>query len=343
MTCFSCANRGTSEECRACTMTRLDGRMHRLRILVTWMFVVAIGLSLNPVGVYAQMQSRQALLSWVQGKDLGARPKEPKPPFDANLRLLGEAWYGELCIACHGPHGDGNGPRAGQLSPRPRDFTKGVYEFRSTPTGALPTDEDIWKVVSDGLHGTAMVPWISFAEYDRWALVSYVESFSPRFASDAREVSINVTAAPDETPQLIAQGHNLFGDAGCIDCHGVMGLGDGPSAANLADASGRPIRPLDFSSGVFRRGASIDDIFLTVRTGLDGTPMPSYAESLTDHQTWAIAAYVRSLIAKPGREEGAQPSATVAEAQRQERMGMMIDMPGMGRIPMCRDVRARSR
>src|SRR5271168_172461 len=120
----------------------------------------------------AQMRSRQALVAWVNGADLETRPSEPQPQFDNNLRLLGAAWYGQLCTPCHGPHGDGNGPRANQLSPRPRDFTKGVYEFRSTPTGMRPTDEDIWKVISQGLHGTAMVPWITFPEYDRWALVA---------------------------------------------------------------------------------------------------------------------------------------------------------------------------
>ncbi len=78
------------------------------------------------------------------------------------------------------------------------------------------------------------------------------------------------------------------------------------------------------------------DIFVTVRTGLDGTPMPSYADSLTPDQTWAIAAYVRSLLGKHGPDQSPAPSAIAAEARRQEHLGMMIDMPGMGRMPMSR-------
>ena len=275
-------------------------RSLRLKKFAIGFFVVALGLSVRTLGASAhmmasgmggaQMRSRQALMSWMNGTELEARPSGPKPQFDDNLRLLGAAWYGQLCAACHGSHGDGNGPRASQLFPRPRDFTKGVYEFRSTPTGTLPTDEDIWKVVSDGLHGTAMVPWITFSEDDRWALVAYIESFSPRFTHEARPTAVNVTPPPPETPQLVAQGQTLFSDAGCTDCHGARGLGDGPSSSHLADAAGRPIRPLDFGSGVFRRGSSMNDIFLTMRTGLDGTPMPSYAASLTADQTWAIAA-----------------------------------------------------
>jgi mono/diheme cytochrome c family protein len=291
----------------------------------------------------AQMRSRQALMSWTNGTELQTGSSEPKPHFDDDLRLLGAAWYGELCVACHGSHGDGNGPWASRLVPRPRDFTKGVYEFRSTPTGTLPTDEDLWKVISGGLHGTAMVPWITFPEYDRWALVAYVESFSPRFTHEARAAAMNVTTPPAETQQLVGQGQKLFGDAGCIECHGAKGLGDGPSTSSLADAAGRPIRPIDFSSGVFRRGSSMKDIFLTVRTGLDGTPMPSYAGSLTVEQTWAIAAYVRNLIGKRNPDGSAPFSAMAAEARRQELMGMRIDMPGMGRVPMCRDVQAPRR
>lgn len=314
--------------------------------------VVALGLLVNTLASAqmtvsgmgsAQMRSRQMLMSWTKGTELQTSPSEPKPHFDGNLLLLGAAWYGELCVACHGPHGDGNGPWASRLVPRPRDFTKGVYEFRSTPTGTLPTDDDIWKVISDGLHGTAMVPWITFSEHDRWALVAYVESFSPRFAHEARSAAINVTTPPAESPQLMVQGQKLFGAAGCVECHGAKGLGDGPSASSLNDATGRPIRPTDFSIGVFRRGSSMKDIFLTVRTGLDGTPMPSYADSLTAKQTWAIAAYVRSLIDKPSLDGGMPISALAGAVRRQERTGMMIDMPGMGRVPMCRDVRAPRR
>ena len=287
------------------------------------------------------MQSHQALMSWTGGADLEARPSEPKPPFDNNLRLLGAAWYGQLCTPCHGSSGDGNGPRANRLSPRPRDFTKGVYEFRSTPSGYLPTDEDIWRIISNGVHGSAMVPWITFAENDRWALVAYVESFSPRFSNEARTTTITLTAPAAETSDLIDKGQALFRDAGCVECHGASGLGDGPSALTLADANGRPIRPLAFPAGLFRRGSSRENIFLTVVTGLDGTPMPSYRESLSTDQVWAVATYVRSLVGTPIASANPTSSSLVAAAHNQERIGMMIDMPGMGRMPMSRDVRSR--
>jgi mono/diheme cytochrome c family protein len=77
-----------------------------------------------------------------------------------------------------------------------------------------------------------------------------------------------------------------------------------------------------------RHGSSMQDIFLTLRTGLNGTPMPSYVDSLTPEQTWAVAAYVRSLL-------GTQAEADAAkEARREELLGMQIDMPGMAGMPM---------
>lgn len=275
------------------------------------------------------MASMGTLMSWMQGGEIKAVPTEHEPEFSPELRVRGKLLYGQHCEICHGGKGDGNGKRASELSPSPRNFSKGVYEFRSTPTGTLPTDDDIWKVISGGLHGTAMVPWISLSEGDRWALVAYVEGFSPRFAAETRIAPPSIPPAPAETPELVAQGQKLFSDAGCVDCHGKGGHGDWPSVPTLRDAAGRPIAPLDFASAIFRRGSSVEDIFLTLRTGLDGTPMPSYATSLTADQTWAVAAYVRSLGAAPRLE-----TDRALKARQQERLGMAIDMPGMAGMPM---------
>jgi len=186
-----------------------------------------------------------------------------------------------------------------------------------------------------------MVPWVILPEYDRWALVAYLESLSSGFAHKPRAPGINTTTPPAETSQLVGRGQKMFMDAGCIESHGRLGMGDGPSSSTLIDAAGLPARPIDFSSGVFRRGSSMKDIFITLRTGLDGTPMPSYADSLTADQTWAVAAYVRSLMVKSKPSKRVPLSPVAGEARRQERMGLMIDMPGMERIPMCRLPRSK--
>jgi mono/diheme cytochrome c family protein len=273
------------------------------------------------------MRSMRVLMSWMHGGEIEAHPSVPEPRLDADMRSLGARLYSEHCAVCHGVKGDGNGERAAQLSPRARDFTKGVYEFRSTPSGKLPTDEDLWTVISDGLHGTAMVPWISLSESSRWALVAYVESFSPRFATETRATPLTVPKPPAETQELIEQGRKLYVKVGCANCHGLEGHGDGPALR------GEAVRPRDFTGGIFKRGSSMDDLYLTLRTGLNGTPMLSFEKALTPDESWALAAYVRSLIVGRGQSPA---TASANEAIRQQRLGMMIDMPGMGPTRMMR-------
>jgi hypothetical protein len=113
------------------------------------------------------MQGEHSLMAWLNGAELKATPAQPEPKLDSRMRSLGEGSYKHHCAVCHDEKGDGKGPQAAGLRPPPRDFTKGVYKFRSTPGGTLPTDEDVWKTISNGLHGTAMVPWISLSENER--------------------------------------------------------------------------------------------------------------------------------------------------------------------------------
>ncbi len=280
------------------------------------------------------MEALRSLDSWTFGAQLKVAPSKPKPHFDSILRAEGERLYTQRCATCHGVNGDGRGPRAAAVSPAPRDFTKGVYEFRSTPTGRLPTDEDIWKVISNGIHGTAMVPWLTLSERDRWALVAYVEGLSNRFATETRAGGLEPPTPPAQNQTLVDLGRRLYVDAGCVTCHGAKGLGDGPAAADLLDATGTAIRPTNFNSGIFRRGPNMEDIYLALRTGLDGTPMPSYEDSLTSDQTWAVAAFVVSLVGRYPEPGNAMSSVAGGEGRRQERLGLRIDMPAMGAMHM---------
>src|SRR6266705_5873335 len=62
----------------------------------------------------------------------------------------GERLYQRYCVGCHGPAGDGAGENAPWIDPKPRDFTLAVFKCRSTPTGTLPTDEDLFNAMTRG-------------------------------------------------------------------------------------------------------------------------------------------------------------------------------------------------
>ena len=71
----------------------------------------------------------------------------------------GKQLYDKYCAQCHGVNGDGKGHATPRVKPLPRDFTSGKYKFRTTPSGALPTDADLTKVIKDGLPYTSMPDW----------------------------------------------------------------------------------------------------------------------------------------------------------------------------------------
>ena len=217
----------------------------------------------------------------------------------ASLDLLekGKDEYLEHCAGCHGVRGDGNGPAATFLFPRPRDFTAAVFKFRSTPSGSLPTDDDLFRSVTRGVRWTAMPTFHELPEWQRLAIVAHVKTFSTRWAEEPPETIVAPGAPPRATPQLLARGKALYTKAKCQECHGESGRGDGPSAAQLKDDAELPIWPTDLGRGQFKGGSSVADVFRAITTGLDGTPMPSFADALSAAERWAIAYYVLSFSA----------------------------------------------
>jgi mono/diheme cytochrome c family protein len=217
-------------------------------------------------------------------------------------RESGKKLYGKYCSQCHGEKGDGEGYAAPHLLPRPRNFTTGKFKIRTTPNGALPTHQDLVNVIRRGMPYTSMPAWPNFSDQEVSDLAYFITTFSPEFSNkESVPKPVELPSAPASSQESIELGKKLYVDTGCVRCHGTLGRGDGPSAPTLKDDWEHPIRAADLSqSWTFRGGSTREDIFRTMSTGLNGTPMPSFADSLKPEQRWAITDFIVSLSGTDG-------------------------------------------
>ncbi len=168
-------------------------------------------------------------------------------------------------------------------------------------------DDQLFTVVGDWLSEQLIARWIK-PEKSVTAVPTMHPGVAPGHASHA---------------DLVLQGRTLFHTkANCVQCHGDTGLGDGQTenfddwtnewlktpgvlpedASTWADflAVGalppRKIRPRNLNLPVYRGGGSPEELFVRIRNGIEGTPMPSSPETLLNNdETWAVVAFVRSL------------------------------------------------
>ena len=227
-------------------------------------------------------------------------PAQPTQAAAPAANTEGKAVYDRWCAGCHGETGHGDGVGATHLLPKPRDFTRALYQVRSTATGEVPTDDDIRHVVDEGMPGTSMPAWKNtISSSERAAVVQYVKSFSNAFAQAPTRLTWG--SDPGGGQAAIDSGRALYRQIQCFKCHGDAGRADGPSAPTLKDDFNNPIRPADLSQNwMFNGGPTVEDIYHRLRTGLDGTPMPSFSDQvdahvLTDGDLWRVAHYIRSL------------------------------------------------
>jgi mono/diheme cytochrome c family protein len=222
-----------------------------------------------------------------QGPDLGTEAQ----------RESGKTLYVKNCAQCHGEKGDGAGYATPHLNPRPRDFTTGKFKVRTTPNGALPTHQDLVNIIRVGMPYTSMPAWPDLTDQEVSDLAYYIKTFSANFSSpESVPKPVELPGAPSTTEESIALGKKLYEETGCVKCHGNLGRGDGPSAPTLTDELGHPIRAANLAQRwTFRAGSTREDIFRTMSTGFNGTPMPSFSDSLTPEQRWAITDFIVSL------------------------------------------------
>jgi DMSO reductase family type II enzyme heme b subunit len=224
--------------------------------------------------------------------------------------ITGKAVYDQHCAACHGVTGDGNGPAAVWLYPKPRKFSDGLFKIQSTPAGALPTEEDLLRTITRGMPGSSMPAFNYLSEAERREAMLYVKHLTAytngsgqrinRF-EEARQrglptAAVPVPPEPAATLQALTLGKEMYFKMQCNNCHGEAGAGDGPLVPTLKDHWGLPIRPRDFNTGAFRGGHTGRDLYLRIHNGLAGTPMVPYADdALSPDQRWALVHFVQSL------------------------------------------------
>ena len=240
-----------------------------------------------------------------EAPDVGPHPPGPTKHMQSRLgKLTGHSEnaksdYRRYCAGCHGDLGDGNGENAMWLDPKPRDFTIATFKCRSTPTGTLPTDEDLYNTIGRGLTNSNIPIWNTFSQQQKADLVAYIKTFSPRWEKEKAGEPIKIPAEPPVTLESISHGKALFTKMECWKCHGPQGRGDGPSAPTLTDSKDQPIRPYDFSSGGgdsrFKCGSTNADLYRIFMTGVDGTPMPSFADNIQPNDAWDLVHFLRTL------------------------------------------------
>ena len=231
------------------------------------------------------------------------RPSKPTPE---DLEA-GKATYFRKCVWCHGAEGAGDGPGADRLWPRPRNFNQGTFKIRHTGSGELPLDQDLFETVTNGLPGSAMPPWSHvLTDKERMQVVQFVKTklVTDRDFQDPDEEFNAITMGKQvaSSKESIEKGRTVFMKTGkCVECHGNEGRGDGNATQN--DEWGFPILPADLHKCWNFRGNRADpynpaNVFREVSTGLNGTPMPSFVDTLTEEDRWHVANFVISLCPK---------------------------------------------
>lgn len=193
----------------------------------------------------------------------------------------GKEVYEESCAHCHGTEGRGDGSAAENLLPQPRDFTRGLYKIRSTESGELPTDQDLFDIITNGMPGSSMPEWeTSLSTNDRWEVVAYIKTFYEGFKENEtppRQISLEGKIPYSEDSVEI--GKILYTQFACFECHGNLGRGDGTSAPTLEDEWGFKSWPANLAqSWNFRGGNDIDDIYKRFIGGIAGSAMPMFED-----------------------------------------------------------------
>ncbi len=225
-------------------------------------------------------------------------------------KMMGKELYDLRCSVCHGEAGAGDGVAAETLYPRPRDFSLGLFKYKTSP-GTLPVrDEDLFNTIKFGLTSTAMPGWKKLMSDEQIkSLIPVLKRFdisatwAPEDAEDEdfdddgfykKDNFIMVTDIEPLDGQIaysddsVAKGKAAFEP--CKECHGEYGRGNLRSGKKLADDWGFRIWPRDLNKPwawrttnrsiekdpIKARDEIIKNIYSRLSIGIPGTPMPAH-------------------------------------------------------------------
>lgn len=250
---------------------------------------------------------RVTIYALVIGGLIGGAAYAIKPPETPEHVAKGKIIYEGVCIFCHGMNGKGDGPAAFYFSsysaPRPRDFTLNEFKFRTTPFNELPSDQDLFRVVTNGVAGY-MPSFLGLSEEERWAVIAYIKTFNPAFKNASPATTPMGFPKIPSSPDSIDRGRVVYLEQGCIDCHGNNGKGDGEFFREglLTGQNEMPSQPRDLTNlASFKNGATPRDIARTIMTGLSGSPMMAHDEEFAGNEedVWHVVNYILSLSREP--------------------------------------------
>jgi mono/diheme cytochrome c family protein len=92
----------------------------------------------------------------------------------------GKAEFEMNCASCHGNEGKGDGPVGKVLTPPPRDFSKGDFQYDTNGDGTAGTDEDLTNVIKNGAMkyggNPLMAGWPQLSDEQVVDIVAYIRT-----------------------------------------------------------------------------------------------------------------------------------------------------------------------
>jgi len=225
-------------------------------------------------------------------------PAEKKLRIQEKESILrqGKEYYFKLCVHCHGEEGEGDGGASKHIFPQPRELSQGVFKFHATQTNTLPLDEDIVRTIKQGIPGTAMPAWDDILSDEIInSIVKFIKTFSVRFGMEVPGRKIAISMEPPFDSLSIAYGKKIYKELRCEKCHGENGSKEGELSKTLKTFRGTNWFVYDLRrKNFYKAGSSGSDIYRTLATGLDGSPMNAY-DYISDFERWHLVHFLQSL------------------------------------------------